>query len=69
MAIPDLTPHQLTVLKDTILLRLILDQGGIYKMSYEEVSQIAEEWNGWGVFLRGTPEGMELVVKQPEVQA
>lgn len=66
MAITDLSPHQLQVLKDTILLRLILDQGGSYHLTFDEVNRIADDLNGWGVVLVQDPTGMTLRVTVPE---
>lgn len=66
MAITHLTPHELAVLKDVLLLRLVLDQGGSYSIRHDEVQRMAEELNGWGVFLRGDAERIVLTVTVPE---
>ncbi len=53
MSLAHLSPHELQILKDTMLLRLVLDQGGSYSIRYDELHRMAEELNGWGVLLRG----------------
>lgn len=61
-----LTESQLATLKDIVLLRLVLDQGGSYRMEHQEVLRMADELQGWGVMLRADEREMVLRVETPE---
>ena len=66
MSIAHLTPDQLNVIKDHLLMHFMLEHGGEYMMTYEDFLQKGAEFDGWGIFLSGTEDGFTLRVTSPD---
>lgn len=66
MSIAHLTPDQLNVIKDHLLMHFMLEHGGSYTMTYEELLQKGTEFDGWGIFLSGTQDSFTVRVTSPD---
>lgn len=65
----NLTAHQLQTVKDVLLLRLILERGGQWALTFEEIEAIGKEFDGYSVMMNGNQEGVVLKVQSPQVSA
>lgn len=61
-----LDPHHLAVVKDNLLLRYLVSQGGQLTMTYDAMQELAREYDGYAVYLACGPETFTVTVHSPE---
>ena len=64
-----MTQDELNTIKDVLLMQLIVERGGQWALTYEEVERIGKEFDGYAVMLLGSPQGIVLKVHSPKVTA
>ena len=61
-----LTEAQLSTVKDALLMRWVVSQGGEVRLGYEELERIGMEYHGYTIYLLANEAGMTLRVRAPE---
>ena len=62
---PVLTPDQVKILMDCLLLRVLATQGGQMTMSWEECLAITKEYDGWSIRLRTNERVVQVTMESP----
>ena len=60
-----LDPKHLSVVKDNLILRYLVERGGQMTMTYEEMTGLAKDYDGYAVHLLCDEVGLTLTVHSP----
>lgn len=61
-----LDPKHLALVKDQLVLRYLLEHGGQLTMTYDELCELAREYDGYAVHLLCEAESFTVTVHSPE---